>query len=264
MDISGKRVLITGGSSGIGLALANRFGKAGSNVALAGRSPDRLDRAVAELRADGISASKIVADIGTSEGRKAVAAAAAEILGGIDVLVNNAGAVKAGRLESLSDRDIEAMMNTNLVGPILLTRDLLPVLRTSGDALIVNVSSSMGLVGMPFYSVYAGVKAGVARFGDALRRELNGEGIRVLNVFPVATDTPMMRSSRMAVTLESTETLVDAIVAGIRSDAIQIVRGGEARRQMIELDRTNAAELDRRLGAQKDGMEKAVENHESL
>src|SRR3546814_19504577 len=72
----------------------------------------------------------------------------------------------------------------------------MPDLRASGDGMIVNVSSGIALVGVPFYTTYAAVKAGISHFGDALRRELNGEGVHVLTVYPGATDTPMMTSNR--------------------------------------------------------------------
>src|SRR3546814_12801593 len=88
------------------------------------------------------------------------------------------------------------MVDVNLLAPILLARAAMPDLRASGDGMIVNVSSGIALVGVPFYSTYAAVKAGISHFGEALRRELKGEGIHVMTVYPGATDTPMMTSSR--------------------------------------------------------------------
>jgi short-subunit dehydrogenase len=88
------------------------------------------------------------------------------------------------------------MIEIDLVAPILLTRAGLPAVRASGDAMIVNVASGIALIGAPFYATYAGVKAGLARFGEALRRALKGEGIHVLTAFPGGTDTPMMKSNR--------------------------------------------------------------------
>ena len=100
--------------------------------------------------------------------------------------------MRAGRLEATSEAEIEAMVTVDLLAPILLTRAALPALRASGDAAVVNVTSGIALMGAPFYTTYAAVKAGLARFGEALRRELKGEGVHVLTIYPGATDTPMM------------------------------------------------------------------------
>src|SRR3546814_4760258 len=88
------------------------------------------------------------------------------------------------------------MIDVNLVAPILLTRAALPALRQGGDAMVVNIASGIALVGAPFYATYAAAKAGVAGFGESLRRELKGEGVHVLTAFPGGTDTPMMKSNR--------------------------------------------------------------------
>jgi len=93
------------------------------------------------------------------------------------VLVNNAGGVRAGRLESMAEEEIRTMIEVDLVAPILLTQAALPQLRASGDGLVVNVTSGIALVGAPFYTTYAAAKAGLSRFGEALRRELKGEGV---------------------------------------------------------------------------------------
>jgi uncharacterized oxidoreductase len=92
--------------------------------------------------------------------------------------------------------EVVAQITLNLTAPILLTRAALPALRASGEGLVVHVSSGIGLVGLPFYATYAGTKAGIARFGEALRREMYGEGVHVLTVYPGATSTPMMASSQ--------------------------------------------------------------------
>ncbi len=133
----------------------------------------------------------------TREGRAATLSRAHDALGGLDILVNNAGGVRAGRLDALSKDEICAMIEVNLTAPMLLTQTALPSLRRSGQGLIVNVSSGIALIPLPFYTAYAATKAGIASFGDALRREPAGEGIDVLTVFPTATDTPMMKTSGM-------------------------------------------------------------------
>lgn len=121
---------------------------------------------------------------------------ALDALGGLDIPVNNAGGVRADRIEATSQSEIEAMLNVDLLAPILLTRAALLSLRAGGDAMVVNVTSGIALIGAPFYATYAAAKAGLARFGEALRRELKGEDVNVLTVYPGSTDTPMMQTNR--------------------------------------------------------------------
>jgi short-subunit dehydrogenase len=250
MEIRNRRVLITGGSSGIGLALAEVLGSKGACVAISGRQNGQLHAAIASLRAAGVAAKPIEADVTTESGRDATVAGALEALGGVDILVNNAGGVR------------------DLVAPILLTRALLPSLRESGDSAVVNVASGIALIGMPFYTTYAAVKAGLAHFGEALRRELWGEGIHVLTAYPGATETPMMQSSRAGAELgfvrEPAIAVADAICSGLEENALEVIRGGEARAQMIDLNRNDPAALDRRFAGMKAVLEEAVRDHSAL
>ena len=268
MNVEGKRVLITGGSSGIGLATAQALVRKGAKIAITGRRQDLLAAAIGRLGAEGRSVDSIAADLATRQGRVRTLTRAIEILGGLDVLINNAGGVRAGRLERTSEADILAMIEIDLVAPILLTRAALPALRASGDAMIVNVASGIALVGAPFYATYAGVKAGLARFGEALRRELKGEGIHVLTAFPGGTDTPMMKSNRAGPELgfsrEPAAAVADAIVEGIEADAFEVIRGGETRARMIDLNRDNPAAVDERFLAIKPALEEAVRDHSAL
>ena len=176
MKLQGKRVLITGGSSGIGFAIATALLTKGAKVAITGRRAAVVSSAMEELRKNGGTVSGIAADVGTAEGRKQTLRHALEALGGLDILVNNAGGVRAGRLEATTEGEIEAMLNVDLLAPILLTRAAMSSLRASGDAMVVNITSGIALIGVPFYATYAAAKAGLARFGEALRRELKGEG----------------------------------------------------------------------------------------
>jgi short-subunit dehydrogenase len=191
-----------------------------------------------------------------------------EKLGDLDILVNNAGGVRAGRLEDTSEAEIRAMIEVDLVAPILMTRAALPYLRASGDGLVVNVTSGIALIGLPFYATYAAAKAGFARFGEALRRELKGEGVHVLTVYPGGTDTPMMKSNRAGPELgfgrEPASAVAEAIVAGIRADAFEVVRGGEARDKMIALNRNDPAAIDQRFLGIKPALAEAVRDHSSL
>ena len=264
MQWQNKRVLITGGSSGIGFALAEALLARGARVFVTGRRQAALDDALQRLPAAGGTC----ADVGTAEGRATTIEAATAWLGGLDILVNNAGGVRAGRLEQTAAADIEQMVTVDLLAPILLTQAALGALRASGDGMVVNVASGIALVGAPFYATYAAVKAGLARFGESLRRELKGEGIHVLTVYPGATDTPMMRSNRAGPELgfsrEPAAAVAAAIVEGIETNAFEVIRGGEARAQMIALNRTDPAAVDARFLGLKPALEAAVKDHSAL
>lgn len=241
MNLLGKRVLITGGSSGIGFALAKAMLAKGARVVITGRRTEALVEAVHRLAGSACDIGGVAADIGTSEGRSATIEGGLAKLGGLDILINNAGVVRAGRLEVVTECDIRTMVEVDLLAPILLTRSALPALRQGGDSLVVHISSGIGLIGTPFYTTYSAVKAGLAHFGEALRREVLGEGIHVLTVYPVATDTEMMRSSNAGAELgwarEPVSEVADAIVAGIETDALEVIRGGQARADTIALNR---------------------------
>lgn len=268
MRLDGKRALVTGGSSGIGFEIARALLAKGAKVAITGRRASVVSFAVEELHRNGGTVTGIAADVGTAEGRSKTLHGALSFLGGLDVLVNNAGGVRAGRLEATTEAEIQTMLTVDLLAPILLTRAALPSLRTSGDAMVVNVASGAALIGTPFYATYAATKAGLARFGEALRRELKGEGVHVLTVYPGGTDTPMMKTNRAGPELgfgrEPASAVAEATIEGIEADAFDVIRGGEVRAQMIALNRDNPAALDERMLAAKPMLEQAVKDHSAL
>jgi uncharacterized oxidoreductase len=268
MKLQGKRALITGGSSGIGLAIAEAMLAKGATVAITGRRPEVLAQATKQLGQHGSGVESIAADVATERGRQTTLKRALDRLGGLDVLVNNAGGVRAGRLEDTTEAEIRAMIEVDLVAPILLTRAALPALRSSGDGLVVNVTSGIALVAAPFYATYAGVKGGLAKFGESLRRELKGEGVHVMTVYPGATNTPMMSTSRAGPELgfnrEPARAVAVAVIEGIEQNAFEVIRGGEARAKMIALNREDPAALDKRFLDLKPALAEAVRDHSAL
>jgi uncharacterized oxidoreductase len=265
MDFAGKRALVTGGSSGIGLEITRELLSRGARAVINGRRAEVVDRAVRELKLSG-TVSGIAADVTTAEGRREMLEGALEALGGLDILVNNAGGVRAGRLEAISEDEVQKMVDVNLIGPIFLTRAALPALRESGDSIIVNVSSGIGLVAMPFYAPYAAVKAGIAHFGEALRRELAGEGVRVLTIYPTATDTPMMATSGLNPPdgRESPADVARETVDAMASGRLGVVRGSADRLNIVKLNRTDPASVDEAMRPMKDGIEAAARDHIAL
>lgn len=145
------------------------------------------------------------------------------------------------------------------------------VLITGGSGFALAAApgvSAIALIGMPFHTAYAAAKAGLARFGEALRREPIKRDIHVLTVYPSATDTPIMRTSRtgpeLGLTRKSARDVADAIVAGIDNDAWEIIRGGEAQSRMIALDLDDPAAIDARFADIHEALAEAVRDHTAL
>ncbi|GAA2502709.1 SDR family NAD(P)-dependent oxidoreductase [Terrabacter carboxydivorans] len=268
MELKDASILITGAGSGIGQALALRLAQYTPRLTLVGRRQQPLEELAARVRELGGKALVVTADLTEPGASARVVAAARAEFGGLEVLVNNAGNVRAGRLEVIEESEVLAQVALNLTAPILLTRAALPSLRESGGGLVINVSSAIGLVAMPFYSTYAATKAGIAHFGEALRRELYGEGVHVLTVYPGATSTPMMESSRAGAAegfeYESPEAVANATIDAILDGSLTLVRGGEQRRDMIAANLKDPAAVDRMLAERKPLLERAVESHSSL
>ncbi|MCY1171380.1 SDR family NAD(P)-dependent oxidoreductase [Sphingomonas echinoides] len=268
MDVEGKRILITGGSSGIGLATARALVARGARLVITGRRSGEVDAAVEDLRTGGADVSGVSADVSTDDGRSTTLHGAMRALGGLDILMNNAGAVRAGRLDEIREDEIRAMVEVDLVAPILLTRAALPALKAEGGGMIVNVTSGIALVAMPFYATYAAVKAGLASFSESLRRELNGEGVHVLTVYPSGTDTPMMATNKagadVGFSLEPAAAVAAAIIEGIEQETIAVVRGGPDRQAMIDLNRRDPLALDARFLATKSAFEEGVKSHDAM
>jgi short-subunit dehydrogenase len=141
-------------------------------------------------------------------------------------------------------------------------------LRRAGEAMVVNIASGIAQMGVPFYAGYAAAKGGLARFGEAMRRELKGEGVHVMTVYPGATDTRMMSSSRadasMGFAVQPVAEVVASIIEGMEADAFEVVRGGETRRAMLAQNRDDPAAVDARFLALKPRLEEAVRDHSAL
>ena len=262
---NGKRVLITGGSSGIGLATARELAHAGARLVISGRRKELLESAAASLRTSGGTVIPVQGDVADSSCRKTLLDVARAELGGLDILINNAGVLRAGRLDNVGEPDLCRMIEVNLTAPILLTRAALPLLRQSKDGLVVNVSSGFGMIGAPFYATYGATKAGLALFSEALRRELSDQGIHVLVIFPTATDTPMMETSRNTlVPRDSADEVARALVDAIQTRKFAVVRGGEARAEQIARNQSDPAALDEHFRQNLRTFEEAVRDHAAM
>ncbi|BES70466.1 hypothetical protein RE428_14840 [Marinobacter nanhaiticus D15-8W] len=268
MELSGKTILLTGASRGIGREIALAFAQKGTNLVLAGRSEDALNETRAGVEQAGGEAIVVPGNVTDADWRQSVIDKAVQAFGGLDILVNNAGVVSAGWLENLSEADVEQQLQINLTAPILLTRAALPSLRKSTGAAIVNISSIFGLLGMPFYATYGATKAGIAHFGEAMRRELIDQGIHVMTVYPGATDTPMMETAglgdKAGFAYDTPQGVAQALVEGLEADELSVVRADENSQGMLDANQQNPRQLDKQIQEMKPTLEEAVANHRSM
>ena len=183
-QIRGKRILITGASSGIGRAMAIASGKRGARLILAARSLNRLGQLAEDLHEKGIEAVPIVSDVTRDEDRQAMFRKAIDELGGLDILVNNAGIGAFGHFVDLSPDILRQTMEVNFFAMAESCRLAVPILADGSQPLIVNVSSRAGRRGIPAWTDYSASKFAVSGFSEALRAELVRFNIDLLLVVP--------------------------------------------------------------------------------
>jgi len=193
--VSERAALVTGGSSGIGLAIARALGEDGYGVTISARRPDKLEQAAAGLAAEGLDVMAHPADMRSEEEMKALCVAHVERFGRLDVLVNNAGIGMGAPLGEVETKKVDIQIDVNLRAIVLMTRECLPKLREAGaehgKALIVNTASVAGKSGQGWLNVYSATKAGVIGFSQASQKELADDGIQVTALCPGFVDTPM-------------------------------------------------------------------------
>jgi NAD(P)-dependent dehydrogenase (short-subunit alcohol dehydrogenase family) len=188
MQLEGKRTLITGAGSGIGRALAIEASRLGMTVALCGRRPEPLYETLAEMTPSGRHL-RLRGDITNAAVRRGMRDFLWRQWGGLDVLVNNAGMVPVGPLSCATDAELEQVMATNVVAPMALTRELLPLLRRAMPSRVVNVGSMFGDIPYPLFAAYSASKFALRGLSGALRRELRPYGVGVTYAAPRATRT---------------------------------------------------------------------------
>ncbi len=183
--LKGKVVLITGASSGFGQDAARLFAHEGASVVLAARRIDRMQAQVESLHNEGYEAMATPVDVTNRADVDNMVKSVIEIYERIDILFNNAGFGRLNFLEDFSpERDIETLIDVNLIGLIQVTRAVLPHMLAQKSGHIINMSSMAGWIATPTYTVYAATKFGVRGFTDALRREVTPLGIHVSGVYP--------------------------------------------------------------------------------
>lgn len=226
MRLDNRTVLITGGSSGIGKGLAKALLQKGARVIITGRDPQRLSEAGRELP----GVHTIVSDVSDPEAIRGLFIEVESRFPELDTLVNNAGIMrKIGLLDGRGLEDVTREVSISLDGPIRMVAQFLPLLRRQKAPLIVNVTSGLAFVPFRIAPIYSAAKAGLRAYTRCLRAQLAGVKVRVVEVAPPGTETPLFRGEFEA---EMTgqkampvEALVRAIISGLEGNRAEITPG---------------------------------------
>ena len=189
-----RAALITGGSSGIGLAVARALGEDGYGVTIAARRPDKLEQAAADLREAGIDVHHVAGNMREEDEIVHIVAAHRDRFGRMDLLMNNAGIGIGGGIEGFETKKLDIQLDVNLRAVYLTTRESIGMLREAGrgdGALIVNTASIAAKRPQGFLAVYSATKAAVVALSEALQQEVAKDGIRCTAICPGFVDTPM-------------------------------------------------------------------------
>lgn len=237
-----QRIVITGGSSGLGLALAKKLAARGNTLALIARNPQKLDQAANEIRAATPEAHVVTwsVDVQDAERLKAVFNHIATEMGGIDVLINSAGILREGHFEELSLETHREVMAINYFGALNATHLALPHLASGRYPRIINIASIAALTGVFGYTAYCASKHALAGLTDALRYELTPRGITVQLVCPGEFESPMVaeldrqrspenRAHAQTIPRVSVDVIVNEVIAAMRSKEYLIVPGRMAK-----------------------------------
>ncbi|HEX8122553.1 MAG TPA: SDR family NAD(P)-dependent oxidoreductase [Solirubrobacteraceae bacterium] len=220
-------MLLTGASSGIGRELARELAARGDRLAVAARRRDRLESLADEVAGTGRERPVVLeADLARRGAAAALAEEAVAALGGVDVLVNNAGGGVGGQIATVGDRDeAREAFEVNYWSPLALVRALLPGMRERGAGTIVNVTSMAQVSTWPGFGAYAATKSALANATETLRLELAGTGIHVLEAIPGPVDTAVQGETRLAPGIEKMLSRVP--LGDAREMARRIVRAME-------------------------------------
>ncbi len=261
-SLAGKVVLITGGSRGLGLELARQLGKDGCKLILVARQEHELETVAAELTRSGVPVHTIPADVSDPEDVSRIRNQALAAFGRIDVLINNAGVILVGPVDSLEEPDFEHAMNVIFWGTVRMTLAFLPDLLQSGDADIVNITSIGGKIAVPHLLPYSAAKFAATGFSEGLSAEVRSRGVHVLTVTPglMRTGSFLQAEFGGASEAEYRWFALSAALPGIsisaRRAAAQILRS--LRRRDRELAITKVAQIGTRVAGVAPGLTQAV------
>jgi 3-dehydrosphinganine reductase len=243
MSFRGANVIVTGGSSGIGKAVATRLVQQGANVFIIARDQARMDQAIRDMEAERTrpdqSIRAFAADVSRYEEVEAAVAAAVQTGGLPDGLINSAGITYPGRFEEIPLHAFRSVMDVDFFGTLYAIRAVLPYLKQKRGGFVVNISSGAGLVSWFGYTAYSAAKFAVRGFSEALRDELRPLGITLSVVFPPDTDTPQLRYEQTMLPAEtkaingtvspmSPGRVAQSILRGVKSGKYLIMPGAKS------------------------------------
>jgi short-subunit dehydrogenase len=235
MNVAGARILLTGATGGIGHYLALELARRGASLALLARDENAVDELYSKVRALSPTAVGLPFDLASPWGHDDIVECAAVSLGGLDVIINNAGVQCFGELADENPSAISRLIAVNVTAPLLLTRAALRHFRTAGQGHVVNVGSTFGAIGYPHFAAYSASKFAVRGFSEALRREVSDAGVRVTYVSPRATDTamntPRVRElqARSGTRLDHPLRVADAVIQALENDSAERQLGSAER-----------------------------------
>lgn len=262
MKFEGKKVLITGGTRGIGKCMVDELVKEGvTHIAVIARDKKNLKQLVSEY--ENVKFLRIAGDVADIDVLREAAARIEDKWGYLDILINNAGIVSAGPLEEISDEDLYDQVAVNLTAILLLTKYCIPILKSSTEAGVLNISSGLGLLGMPFYAVYGSTKAAVRQFSDSLRRELAPDNIIVTCAYPTATDTDMMQKFENR-EMDSPEMVAKRSLEGLRNKELHVIFGGEKRLKENVLNFEDPEKFDEQVAKNYEQLKEKSDNHRAI
>jgi short-subunit dehydrogenase len=204
MKLKGRTALITGAASGIGRALAYALAQRGCHLVLADVNEGGLEE-TARAAASGVRITRHKLDVANAEAIAAFSKVVRAAHDKIDLLVNNAGVALGGTFEQASEADFEWLMSINFFGVVRMTRAFLPMLKSSGDARIVNLSSIFGIIAPPGQTAYAASKFAVRGFSESLRHELKATSVGMTVVYPGGVATSIAKNARISQALSAEE-----------------------------------------------------------
>jgi len=247
IELQGKIVLITGGSRGFGLAMAEEFANEGAKLVLCSRESDELERAQTKLTEAGATVLTIECDVTNVEQVQHMIAQATEHFGHIDVLVNDAGIISAGPWNTLTRSDFEESMNIIFWGTYTTTMAVLPQMRERGNGRVVNIASVGGKVSVPHLLSYASAKFAVVGFSEGLHAELAQEGIDVITVAPGLMRTGSQANAIVTGDKNKEEYTLFSLIDTLPGSSIDVQR---AAKQVVRATKRGDTELIITVSAQ--------------
>jgi short-subunit dehydrogenase len=231
MKIEGARIILTGAAGGIGSGVARQLADRGARLVLLGRNAETLAELSAYINSAGGDSHCLTVDLLDAEGRNAAIDQAMAELGGVDVLINNAGLLSFRPFAVEAPEVLERIVQLNMVTPMALTHRVLPAMLQQGNGHIVNVGSTFGSIAFAWFTAYSASKFGLRGFSEALRRELVDTGVKVTYIAPRAvktklnTDAVYRMAEEVKMNMDEPEWVAERIVTGIEKERKDVYLG---------------------------------------